>query len=155
MSRASRCWVKLSYALSRRLVRSNAGTEFLAGKSGLTCYSVEAVVTSAFGGERPVKEGRRRGDFLQNPVPVTLFRLSLANKLDNTFTCHMGYSTPSQFECFYVQMVENIKAWTAGKPIRKLRDYIPGKTHFDGFWVDEGRGRSRCDRYLGNYDRHA
>lgn len=71
------------------------------------------------------------------PLPTD----SPLRKLDNTFlTCHMGYSTPSQFECFYVQMVENIRAWQAGKPIRRLRDYVPGKTKFDGFWVDAETG---------------
>jgi len=37
-----------------------------------------------------------------------------------------------------VQFVENIKAWQAGKPIRKLKDRAPGEKLTAGFWIDEG-----------------
>ncbi len=69
------------------------------------------------------------------PLPVD----SPLRKLDNTvLTTHLGYSTHPQFEVYYVQMVENIAAWLAGKPVRKLKDPVPGEKRSTGFWVDEG-----------------
>lgn len=69
------------------------------------------------------------------PLPVD----SPLRKLDNTvLTSHLGYSTFPQFQVYYEQMVENIAAWQAGKPIRKLKDPLPGEKRATGFWVDEG-----------------
>lgn len=69
------------------------------------------------------------------PLPAD----SPLRQLENTFlTCHMGYSTQAQFEVFYVQWAENIKAWLAGAPVRRLREPRPGEGGFSGYWVDEG-----------------
>ncbi len=73
--------------------------------------------------------------FEVEPLPAD----SSLRKLDNTvLTSHLGYSTWPQFQVYYVQMVENIAAWLAGKPIRKLKDPVPGEKRATGFWIDEG-----------------
>jgi len=73
--------------------------------------------------------------FEVEPLPLD----SPLRTFDNTvLTAHLGYSTPPQFQIYYVQMVENIAAWLAGKPIRKLKDPVPGEKRSTGFWVDEG-----------------
>lgn len=42
-------------------------------------------------------------------------------KLDNiVITPHLGYVTAENYEGFYVQMVEDIRAWLDGKPIRVI-----------------------------------
>jgi phosphoglycerate dehydrogenase-like enzyme len=42
-------------------------------------------------------------------------------KLDNILlTPHMGYVTEETYRLFYGEMVEDIKAWHEGKPIRVL-----------------------------------
>jgi phosphoglycerate dehydrogenase-like enzyme len=73
--------------------------------------------------------------FAVEPLPVD----SPLRGLDNTvLTSHLGYSTPPQFQVYYQQMVENIAAWQAGRPIRKLKDRAPGEIRDNGFWIDEG-----------------
>lgn len=73
--------------------------------------------------------------FAVEPLPVD----SPLRSLDNTIlTAHLGYSTFPQFEVYFTQFVENIKAWQAGKPIRKLKDREPGEKRTAGFWIDEG-----------------
>jgi len=42
-------------------------------------------------------------------------------KLDNAvLTPHLGYVTEETYLSFYGQMVENIGAWQAGKPLRVI-----------------------------------
>ncbi len=42
-------------------------------------------------------------------------------KLDNiVITPHLGYVTAENYKRFYVQMVENIRAWLDGKPVRVI-----------------------------------
>jgi D-3-phosphoglycerate dehydrogenase len=43
-------------------------------------------------------------------------------KLDNVvLTPHLGYVSQEGYKIYYTQMVENIKAWLAGSPIREIR----------------------------------
>ena len=47
-------------------------------------------------------------------------------KLDNVvLTPHLGYVTAENYKRFYGQMVENIRAWLDGKPIRVIPPAFP------------------------------
>jgi hypothetical protein len=73
--------------------------------------------------------------FAVEPLPLG----SPLHSLDNTIlTAHLGYSTFPQFQVGYEQVVENIAAWQAGKPIRKLQARAPGEVRDNGFWIAEG-----------------
>ena len=42
--------------------------------------------------------------------------------LDNTvLTPHLGYVSQEGYKVYYAQMVENIKAWLAGDPVRVIK----------------------------------
>jgi D-3-phosphoglycerate dehydrogenase len=52
------------------------------------------------------------------PLPVT----HPLRKLDNVvLTPHLGYVSQEGYEIYFTQMVENIKAWLAGSPVRVLK----------------------------------
>jgi D-3-phosphoglycerate dehydrogenase len=52
------------------------------------------------------------------PLPVT----HPLRKLDNVvLTPHLGYVTQEGYKVYYVQMVEGVKAWLAGSPVRVLK----------------------------------
>ncbi len=72
--------------------------------------------------------------FEVEPLPMD----SPLRQMENVvLTPHLGYATKPQFEVYYTQFVECIKAWKAGKPIRKLKDRAPGESRSTGFWIDE------------------
>jgi D-3-phosphoglycerate dehydrogenase len=52
------------------------------------------------------------------PLPVT----HPLRKLDNVvITPHLGYVSQEGYKVYYTQMVEDIKAWLAGSPVRVLK----------------------------------
>ena len=52
------------------------------------------------------------------PLPVT----HPLRKLDNVvLTPHLGYVSQEGYKVYYTQMVEDIKAWLAGSPVRVLK----------------------------------
>lgn len=64
-------------------------------------------------------------------------------RLENTIlTPHIGYVTETKFEVFYKDMVEDIAAWLAGRPIRKLRGPTPGESRSTGYWEDEAEAEA-------------
>ena len=77
----------------------------------------DAVLAAALRNGRP---GRAAVDvFDDEPVPAT------GNPLVGLDTClctpHLGYVSQEGYKVYYTQMVEDIKAWLAGSPVRVLK----------------------------------
>lgn len=75
----------------------------------------EAALMSALGQRKIAGAGLDTFDV--EPLPAN----HPLRKLDNVvITPHLGYVTQENYKVYYPEMVENIKAWIAGKPVRVL-----------------------------------
>ena len=55
-------------------------------------------------------------------------------KLDNTLICpHLGYVTDDSYRGFYADVVENIRAFTSGEPVRMINEEVLSAPQFRGY----------------------
>jgi D-3-phosphoglycerate dehydrogenase len=67
--------------------------------------------------QRHVIAGAGLETFSKEPLPVD----HPLRKLDNVvLTPHLGYVTEENYREYYGGMVEDIKAWLAGEPVRRI-----------------------------------
>ena len=66
-------------------------------------------------------------------------------KLDNTLICpHLGYVTDDSYRGFYADVVENIRAFTSGEPVRMINEEVLSAPQFRGYgqgWTQRGDER--------------
>ena len=55
-------------------------------------------------------------------------------KLDNTLICpHLGYVTDDSYRAFYADVVENIRAFDSGEPVRMMNEQVLSSPQFRGY----------------------
>ena len=55
-------------------------------------------------------------------------------QLDNTLICpHLGYVTDESYRAFYAGVVENIRAFASGEPVRMINEDVLAAPQFRGY----------------------